>query len=324
MNDDDLEFGESLGDDRPAGRQTTWPYVVVVALSVLALSVAFRLPSCGESFWLDELHSAWAVVVRLARSPIGPRSAIKHRAISFAVDLVVRFWLGRSRDAAEQCARQQPGVRLVGRGGDATRREPNWLERWTEWWTGRRGDHGDGHQCHFFWLRAASLRVVMLYAVLAVWSMMAWIDPPAQAAQSTGDGELQRVIVDVARHRNERAGGDLPCCFGSASPPWCIPTSLGVLAWLVPVAFVVAWRSDQMRWSRFDVLSGIIVLATVSALATSSLPDSWERRDLWRAFRSGDFGRQLWFAWAWWPIVLLPATLAMVLGEFVADPRGRV
>ena len=42
---------------RPPGRSA----LVIGGLAVAAVAIAIRLPSCGESFWLDELHSAWAV-----------------------------------------------------------------------------------------------------------------------------------------------------------------------------------------------------------------------------------------------------------------------
>ena len=35
--------------------------VAIASIAVLAIATALRMPSCYESFWLDELHSAWTV-----------------------------------------------------------------------------------------------------------------------------------------------------------------------------------------------------------------------------------------------------------------------
>ena len=35
--------------------------VLIAATAVFAIAIALRMPSCYESFWLDELHSAWTV-----------------------------------------------------------------------------------------------------------------------------------------------------------------------------------------------------------------------------------------------------------------------
>lgn len=90
------------------------------------------------------------------------------------------------------------------------------------------------------------------------------------------------------------------------------PTSVGVLGLLVPVAFFVAWKTGRLRLWRADAVAGMVVVATLGALAMSSLPDSWQRRDLWRAFGQANDWWQLWYAWSWISIVLVPVGAALV------------
>ncbi len=45
-----------MADDKPSRR-----VVAIWALAIFVLAVCLRVPSCYESFWLDELHTAWAI-----------------------------------------------------------------------------------------------------------------------------------------------------------------------------------------------------------------------------------------------------------------------
>ena len=36
-------------------------FTLLASIAVFTIAVLLRLPSCYESFWLDELHSAWIV-----------------------------------------------------------------------------------------------------------------------------------------------------------------------------------------------------------------------------------------------------------------------
>ena len=69
-------------DDLPVGSGATMPCGLWIAMVlIVVVTAAFRLPSCRESFWLDELHSAWAVSD--AFSEVAPRAAIGNQTTGY-------------------------------------------------------------------------------------------------------------------------------------------------------------------------------------------------------------------------------------------------
>ncbi len=270
------------------GRATLLAVVVVVSLSL-----AFRLPSCQESFWLDELHSAW--VVADGFSDVAPRAAAGNQTTGYfhllwiwsalvgAGELPMR--LSSVLASALASALLVVGVaRRTGKvsaglvAGGVLAIDPNGV---------------------FFGCELRAYAFVMLYAVLAVWSMMTWLGK-APATHSYGGARWRLAML-----------------FWICVSALVHPTSLGVLLLLVPSALWVAWKRGRLRWWRADGIAGVVAVATLTALAMSSLPDSWQRRQLWRAFGQATSWWQLWYAWAWVPIVLFP--LGAALGMWMAS-----
>lgn len=271
------------------GRATLLLAVVVV----VSLSLAFRLPSCQESFWLDELHSAW--VVADGFSDVAPRAAAGNQTTGYfhllwiwsalvgAGELPMRLSSVLASALASALlvvgvARRTGNVSAGLVAGGVLAIDPNGV---------------------FFGCELRAYAFVMLYAVLAVWSMMTWLGK-APATHSYGGARWRLAML-----------------FWICVAALVHPTSLGVLSLLVPCALWVAWKRGRLRWWRADVIAGVVAVATLAALAMSSLPDSWQRRQLWKAFGQATSWWQLWYAWAWVPIVLLP--LGAALGMWVAS-----
>ena len=59
--------------ERPSARS-----IVTASIVVFAVALLLRIPSCYESFWVDELHSAWCVWDNLADVPA--RAEIGHQS----------------------------------------------------------------------------------------------------------------------------------------------------------------------------------------------------------------------------------------------------
>ncbi|WP_145219996.1 glycosyltransferase family 39 protein [Planctomycetes bacterium TBK1r] len=268
--------------------RATWLAVVVV----VSLSLAFRLPSCQESFWLDELHSAW--VVADGFSDVAPRAAAGNQTTGYfhllwiwsalvgAGELPMRLSSVLASALASALlvvgvARRTGNVSAGLVAGGMLAIDPNGV---------------------FFGCELRAYAFVMLYAVLAVWSMMTWLEK-APATHSYGGARWRLAML-----------------FWICVAALVHPTSLGVLSLLVPCALWVAWKRGRLRWWRADVIAGVVAVATLAALALSSLPDSWQRRQLWKAFGQATSWWQLWYAWAWVPIVLVP--LGAALGMWVA------
>jgi len=79
--------------DHPSGRSIgpvshTTLSIAAGSIVVFAVAVALRLPSCYESLWVDELHSAWCVWDDL--SDVAPRADIGHQSPFYFLGLW--FW----------------------------------------------------------------------------------------------------------------------------------------------------------------------------------------------------------------------------------------
>ncbi|QEF96670.1 hypothetical protein Mal15_06980 [Stieleria maiorica] len=279
-------------------RRAIWFAMLLVG----GVALAFRLPSCRESFWLDELHSAWAVADNF--SLVAPRAAAGNQTTGYfhllwAWSALVgpdEFPMRLSSVLASVLASVLLVVGVARRTGNVSAGvvaggmlaiDPNGV---------------------FFGCELRAYAFVMLYAVLAVWSMMAWLG--ASPERRDHGATMGR------RHGSERSHGGarwrLAMLFWICVAALVHPTSLGVLALLVPFAVLVAWNRQRLRLWRADLIAVVIVSATLAALVMSSLPESWERRGLWKAFGQATTWWQLWYAWSWGPIVMLPVGAAVV------------
>ncbi|WP_182866311.1 hypothetical protein [Stieleria mannarensis] len=273
-------------------RRAMWFAMLLVA----GVALAFRLPSCRESFWLDELHSAWAVADRF--SDVAPRAAAGNQTTGYFHLL----WAWSALVGPGELPMRMSSVL-------ASVLASVLLVVGVTWRTGKTSAGAVAGAVLaidpngvFFGCELRAYAFVMLYAVLAVWSMMAWLGP---SSERLDPGARNGSCPGGARWR-------LAMLFWICVAALVHPTSLGVLALLVPLAVPVAWKWRRLRLWRADLIAGVIVSATLAALAMSSLPESWQRRGLWKAFGQATTWWQLWYAWSWVPIVMLPVGAAAV------------
>lgn len=289
---------DQIAADRPPGTALMWwPALLVAVGMVVSITIAFRLPSCGESFWLDELHSAWAV--EGAFSEVSSRAAIGNQTTGyFHLLWSWQTMVGSSEVALRMLSvvasclasavlvigvAQRTGSICAGViAGGVLAVDTNGI---------------------FFGCELRPYAFVMLYAVLATWAMMTWIGGAKPSGEKAS--QLTRNSYGGARWR-------LAMLFWICVAALVHPTSLGVLALLIPISLVVASRTGRLIPWRADAIAGVIVVVTLTALAMSSLPQSWQRRDLWKAFGQATTWWQLWYAWAWVPILLVPTAVTAV------------
>ncbi|TWU00809.1 hypothetical protein [Stieleria varia] len=253
---------------------------------VVGLTIVFRLPSCSESFWIDELHSAWTVADGLG--DVAPRARIGNQTPLYFQAL----WLWRA---------------LVGDGELPMRMSSVLLSAFAAGClvigvavTTRRISAGViaggilvvERNAMFFGCELRPYAAVMCCAVLAAWSAVAALD---------------------SRQRSDRWRLAL---IGSVCLAALLhPTSLGVLGWLVPITWIVIWRRGQCVFTRWDGVAVVVIVITVWMLWRSSLPQSWSHREQWKSFAHATSWSQLWDerrAWAWLPLAILPIGLAVV------------
>jgi len=257
----------------------------VTVLGVVALTVAFRLPSCAESFWLDELHSAWVVNDSMSdvawRAAQGNQTTLYFRGLWVWSRLVGRGELAMRASSvlasglAAGClvvgVRRRSGSLIGGTAaGSALAIDPNAV---------------------FFGCELRPYAWLLPCAVIAVWAMMGWWQQTDRRAAWSRVVIVSMVCLAALLH----------------------PTSLGVLGLLLAVAAIGAIGRRRDRLSRLDGVSLVVLTGTAAALWWSSLPDSWQQRDLWRAFGQARHWRSFWYAWDYVPLLLLPIGLAALL-----------
>lgn len=272
---------------------------VLVALAILAAGVAVwaRLPYCGESFWVDELHSAWTVWASLGE--VAPRAALGNQTPVYYWGL----WFYRQIFGDGEVALRLSGVVLssIACGIVAA---------------------GVAHQTRcllggalagillatdptavFFGTELRVFPAVLLLAAVACW---AWShDRQSGSVRSLG---LLAGWVALA---------------GAIQP-----TSVGVLGWAIGESVARRFMSRFLRTRscrgepRTDGLpyrwAGrlmVVVFVFVAAaffwwLAGSVLLAAWRHRDQWAAVGSIRSPWQLWTLWRWNALLVVPAGLA--------------
>jgi len=275
------------------------PVGVLVALGIVAagVAVAARLPFCGESFWVDELHTAWTVWGSLGE--VAPRAALGNQTPVYYWGL----WFWHQIVGDGEVALRLSGVALssIACGVVAA---------------------GVAHQTRCLWGGALAgillatdptavffgteLRVfpaVLLLAAVACW---AW-SHDRQVGSTRSLGVLAGWVALAGAIQ---------------------PTSVGVLGWAIvdSVARRFDWRflsvrnrCDQpptggvtSRWVGRMVVVAFALVATMLfwRLAGSVLLAAWHHRDQWAAFGSIRSPWQLWTLWRWNALLVVPAGLA--------------
>lgn len=264
----------------------------MAAVAVAVLAFVFRWPSCGESLWLDELHSAWTVADSFGE--VGWRAAHGNQTTFYFQGLWLwavllgdgEALLRLSSVVASCCA---AGLLVIG------------VSRRSGSLAGGLVAGGvfslDSHAV-FFGCELRPYAFLFPCAVVAVWALMRWIAPTDRSTSPAIDSEMRARFVMV---------------LAVAVAALTHPTSLGVLGWLLAVGFLVAIVRGRFHWGRWDTAACLLAVLTGTLLALSSLPDSWQHRNLWKAFGQAYHWNSLWYAWDWVTLLGAPVVAAGVL-----------
>lgn len=282
-------------DVEPTGRR--WPTqrrVGLLGLAAFTVAVAWRWPSCGESFWLDELHSAWAVW--------GDFGQVRQRA-AFGNQTPIYFWglwLWRAVMGQSEAALRASSVLLSSLSVGIVAAGVAWRGRTLLGGAVAGMLLATEVNAIFYGTELRVFAAVMLFASIACWGWLQWLQRPSGRALAT----CLSAIVGAALVQ---------------------PTSLAVLAWL-PLAMLgaAAWRGPatlpiQHRPSPMTILAGAVglVLATIVfwGLAGSVLATAWQHRQQWEPIGSAPSPRLLRGIWPWTWTLVIPACLAgMMIG----------
>ena len=261
------------------------------AMFVFALAFFIRLPSCYESFWVDELHTAWAIwsdfgdvseraaqgnqtplyfrLMWIWKACVGPSEVALRVSSVFAVALgCALLVLGVKQSTGRLAAGVLAGTILA--------IESNSL---------------------FFGTEFRPYAMVMLLSVIATWAAVALVDLRSRESEAKLQSGNQRLILVTA------------VCLAVLIHPTSVVT-LGLLP-LVVFLLTSFSRRQRFRLQISDFISLILVAAVLFSLADSSLSHSWEHRSQWRAFGKAVTWKQLWIIWPW--LLMLIPMVGLVL-----------
>ena len=268
-----------------------WPVGLATAL-VFTVAMALRLPSCHESLWADELHTAWVVWDGLPE--VAPRARLGNQTPIYFWGL----WFWRAIAGDSEFALRLSGVLAVAAASG---------------------------------LLCGGLAVIYrcVPAGLAAGLVLAWernalffgteLRPYAWVIAASA-------VVVVCFCRSMAANGKDAVWAKRGLPLGCLvafllqPTSAGVLIWFPAIVWLRTRlgsartaRSRPRRFRRRIVASVVASVVAMGAAVTWwvvvrwGLWDVWQRRGQWAHFASAESLQQFFEIWAWGPLLLLPA-----------------
>ncbi|MEL6105673.1 MAG: hypothetical protein AAFU85_06545 [Planctomycetota bacterium] len=276
----------------------SWAAISVAAVAVATASIAIRWSSCQDSFWLDELHSVWAVSGTF--SEVVDRASVGNQTTGYFHFLwcwARCFGFGEvaMRMSSVLATALASGLLVLGVASQTRRLSAGVIAG---------GILALDPNAIFFGTELRPYALVMVCSVLATSASMMWLSE-----------DLTGRSLGGARYR-------LAMLFWICVAALIHPTSLGVLFWLLPLSVLVAWYRGRLTLWRADWVAVLVVVATLGLLAMSSLPNSWAKREQWKAFGQATDWRQVFVAWDWIPIIAVPLGVsALGLLFFALRPK---
>ncbi|CAN0435674.1 unnamed protein product, partial [Hapterophycus canaliculatus] len=264
---------------------------VVFAACLVVIAFALRWPSCGESFWLDELHTAWCT--------FGTLDQVSHRA-SIGNQQPLYFW----------------GLWIWQRVAPAALIDFYGIEAWL--------------RLTSVVASAASAGIVYAIVRHATQSHLGGIAAGvAMALESSSifyGTELRPYAWIVLFSAIAIGLAALPC---RRSTRWCLHaiillstvthlTSLIGLAPLIGMIMVMDWWQEKpkpQRWSNWYSchLIPLVIWASFVGLTVLNHTDLWGVRERWSVFASPNSLWQIWQLWPWWSLVIFPSIASLVV-----------
>ena len=250
-------------------------WVIAAGIIVFAFAASLRMPSCYESFWLDELHSAWSVWGDL--DDVARRADAGHQTPLYYFGLW--FWkqfVGDSELALRMSSVIATSLACV----VLTIGVTDWTKSLVAGVTSGLVLAIESNSI-FFGTELRPYAYVILFAsvvqvcFLLLWDVNSRFDKPILWSS---------LIVSILLAGLTQ------------------PTALGVLM-LFPIALLGRWairdHRELTRWGMLDALLLLGAATTAFALWRTTLGESWQERTQWAAFGSATKLRQIADAWDW-------------------------
>ncbi|MDE0863435.1 MAG: hypothetical protein OSA98_06580 [Rubripirellula sp.] len=256
------------------------------ALSVLAVfsaAIFLRLPSCYESLWVDELHSAWIVAGDFSR--VYQRSVIGHQSPCYFFLL----WIWKQAFGDSEMLLRLSSVLLVACGCAVTTLG---VIRWTKsLLAGLTAGFilAIENNSLFFGTELRPFALVILFASIAAITFL-------------------RLSSTESRHQKPAT--------------WCLlvvsillsalaqPTCLGVLVWIPLGLGGIWWFRNPKQFFRCSVMDGVLLTTVILTLITLwqiTLGNSWAEKSMWGSFAKATHWLQIGNMWDWTWLLVIPA-----------------
>lgn len=266
-------------------------WLAIASVLVFSVAIVLRVPSCYESFWIDELHSAWAVWDSL--SDVTPRAALGHQSPFYFVGLW--FWkqaVGESelalRFSSVLALALSSVVLTVG------------IARWgRSVWAGMAAGMVLAAESNaiFFGTELRPYALVVLFGSVALVMFLHLLGQRTRHDNRAGWFTMNAAVLLAVLFQ---------------------PTAIGLL--LLPAALMLVWLvRDPRKALRFNLSDGFILLgasAVAFALWKLTLNETWQQRFTWSAFASATSPRQILEIWDWswlWALPLGIVTTAVIV-----------
>ncbi len=264
-----------------------WP-TLFWAMVVFVMAILFRLPSCYESFWLDELHTAWTICDRFGdvtqRAAIGNQTPIYFRIM----------WIWQSVFGDSEIALRMSSVLAVALSSALL---VVGIKQTTQRLSA--GVFAGGilaleSSSVFFGTEFRPYAFVILMSTIAIWAAMLMLSRTLE--QSNGNLRLVFVVTVT-----------LAALFH--------PTSVVTMGVLACALLMIRILRDgvSLRIQIADIISMTLIVAAAISLTDTSLPQSWENRSQWGAFGTVRSVWEFWAMWPWIPIAIVPVGLAVLM-----------
>ena len=270
------------------------------------IAVLLRLPSCYESLWLDELHSAWIVADGVGN--VYQRSVLGHQSPCYYLQL----WAWKQVLGDSELMLRLNSVLSLAIGCSII------TYGITKWTSSSLAGLVSGlilaveKNSLFFGTELRPFALVILFSSLAIILFL-------------------QLLSSDSRHQRPRTWGWLIVTVLLSTI--CQPTSLGVLGWL-PLGLCTIWLirnpSEFRRITWVDTALIVVSALAMLMLWQMTLGQSWAEKSMWGSFATATHWQQIWTIWDWPSLLLIPLILLLlipILDNMInsckqSDPKG--
>jgi len=270
--------------------------LLAATLVVFLLAVAVRVPSCFQSFWVDELHSAWTIEGTLAdvllRAKLGNQSPV----------YFLGLWCWRQVFGESEIALRLTSVLAT---AAAAALLVIGVSQWTQ---STIAGLSAGlvmsleSNAIFFGTELRPYAGVILAATIAVFCLLhALSDLRADDGRWFWSGAVLMVLFAALLQ----------------------PTSLAVLGWLLAALVIVRVGRSRRRgsWRRHDLMLAGFALLVGAVLWFTTLESTWHVRANWGSFAQAPSWNRASGLWSWLWLWMIPLAIALLPGRSWLESR---